>query len=45
MQSPAGGVDEAGNVTANGGLASNSGDADASNTESTTVLNSISIRI
>jgi hypothetical protein len=45
VQSAAGGVDEDGNVTENGGTASNSGDADAINTESTTVLNSISVEI
>jgi len=45
VQSAAGGVDEAGNVTENDGTAMNDGSASASNNESTTVLNSISISI
>ena len=45
VQSGAGGVDENGNVTENGGTADNQGTATASNEESTTVTNSISIQI
>lgn len=45
MQSAAGGVDEDGNVTENGGDASNKGTSTASNTENTTVINSITITI
>ena len=45
VQSAAGGVDEEGNVTENGGRAMNLGDSSASNEESTTVVNSISISI
>jgi hypothetical protein len=45
VQSAAGGVDEAGNVTENDGTAQNLGRSTAINTESTTVVNSISISI
>nr|WP_289095392.1 protein translocase subunit SecF [uncultured Halomonas sp.] len=45
VQSAAGGVDEDGNVTENAGEASNYGESQAYNTESTTVVNSISVRI
>ena len=45
VQSAAGGVDEDGNVTENDGEASNYGESQAYNTESTTVVNSISVRI
>jgi hypothetical protein len=45
VQSGAGGVDENGSVTENGGTAENNGTATASNLESTTVTNSISIQI
>jgi len=45
VQSAAGGVDEAGNVTENDGTAQNLGTSTAINTESTTVVNSISISI
>ena len=45
VQSAAGGVDEEGHVTENGGKAMNSGTSEALNRESTDVLNSISIQI
>jgi len=45
VQSAAGGVDEEGNVTENGGHAMNLGGSSAANTESTTVVNQISINI
>jgi len=45
VQSAAGGVDEAGNQTENGGKADNQGSSTATNNEGTSVLNSISIQI
>jgi len=45
VQSAAGGVDEAGNQTENGGAADNQGSSTATNNEGTSVLNSISIEI
>ena len=45
VQSAAGGVDEEGNVTENGGEAKNKGQSTAINRESTDVVNSISIQV
>ena len=45
VQSVAGGVDEAGNVTENGGRADNTASSTATNDEETDVLNSITITI
>ena len=44
-QSAAGGVDESGSVTENGGTAINAASSNQSNTEETLVINSVSVNI